>query len=199
VNEIECVLDFWFGLTGTDGAFDPQKRDMWFRGGRHHDREIAERFGLLHTRAGVGDLESWTATPTGRLALIVLLDQFSRHIHRQTAAAFAHDAAARRLALDAIAAGADLALDPAQRAFIYLPLEHAEDEALQRDSVSAFHRLRAAVGDAHAAQYDEFLDYALRHQAVIARFGRFPHRNAVLGRPSTPEEAAFLAQPGSHF
>ena len=124
----------------------------------------------------------------GRLALIVLLDQFSRHIHRGTGAAFAQDPAAQRLATDGIERGLDRDLIPAARSFFYLPLEHAEDIALQRLSVESFRRLCDEVAPAWRKDYESFLDYAQRHHDIIARFGRFPHRNAALGRQSTPEE-----------
>lgn len=173
---------------------------MWFGSGARHDAEIRERFGALHDRASRNELHSnWDATARGRLALIVLLDQFSRHIHRGTARAFAQDPAAQQLTLAGIDVGIDLQLAPVQRSFFYLPLEHAEDRALQARSVQCYERLATAVAEAWRKDYESFLDYARRHQAVIERFGRFPHRNALLGRPSTPDEAAFLEQPGSSF
>jgi uncharacterized protein (DUF924 family) len=200
LSEIEQVLDFWFGACGADGALDPDKKRMWFGGGRRHDAAIRERFGALHERAAGGALHGeWPRTPPGRLALIVVLDQFSRHIHRGTPAAFAQDAAAQRLAVEGIDLGADRQLVPAQRAFFYLPLEHAEDLELQRLCVRCFDGLARTVAPAWRKDYDGFLDYARRHLEIIRRFGRFPHRNAVLGRATTPDERRFLKQPGSSF
>ena len=200
MNEIESVLEFWFGAADTNGAIDPVKRKMWFGKGRRHDAMIRKRFGALHERASRGELESaWTPTPCGRLALIVVLDQFSRHIHRGSGAAFAQDPAAQRLALAGINQGADRQLIPAQRSFFYMPLEHAEDIELQRLGVRCFDGLAHTVAQAWRKDYDGFLDYARRHRDTIERFGRFPHRNAVLGRVSTAEEAEFLKQPGALF
>jgi uncharacterized protein (DUF924 family) len=199
IGEIEATLEFWFGTYGPDGAIDPTRRKMWFKDGARYDAEIRSRFGELHERASRGVLDEWAATARGRLALIVVLDQFSRHIHRAMAQAFAQDPAAQKLTLAGIDAGIDLELAPVQRSFFYLPLEHAEDRALQARSVERYERLAAAVADRWLQDYENFLDYARRHRDVIERFGRFPHRNSALGRVSTPEEIAFLQQPGSAF
>ena len=198
-SEIETVLDFWFGVCGPDGAIDPSRRSMWFKDGKMHDAEIRNRFGNLHEWGSRGDLDAWAATPQGRMALIIVLDQFSRHIHRDTARAFAQDPAAQRLALDGVDSGIDLQLAPVQRAFFYLPFEHAEDLTLQNRGVACHERLVAAVSNSWREDYESFLDFMKRHRAIIERFGRFPHRNAILGRPSTPEESVFLEQPGSSF
>ena len=199
-SSIEEILDFWLGSCGPDGALDPEKRRMWFGDGRKYDAEIRERFGVFHERAARGELDqTWAGSARGRLALIVLLDQFSRHIHRGTGAAFAQDQAAQRLAADGIARGLDRGLIPAARSFFYLPLEHAEDIALQRLSVESFGRLCDDVAAACRKDYERFLDYARRHYEIIERFGRFPHRNDALGRRSTAEEIEFLKQPGSSF
>ena len=198
MSEAERVLDFWFGNCGADGALDPAKRKMWFGSGNRHDAEIREKFGELHARAcGRGLDAAWSATPQGRLALIVVLDQFSRHVHRGAPGAFAQDHAAQRLALAGVEGGADRALIPAQRCFFYLPFEHAEDMELQQLSVRCFEQLARDVAPAHREDYDSFADYARRHRDVIARFGRFPHRNKILGRASTAEEEEFLRQPNS--
>lgn len=200
MEEIERVLDFWFGACAADGALDPAKRRMWFSDGRNYDADLRKRFGKLHRRAARGELDAeWAATPRGRIALIVVLDQFSRHIHRGTATAFAQDPAAQRLALAGLEQGADRALIPAQRAFCYLPFEHAEDLELQRLSTRSFERLAKEVAPSWRKEYTSFADYAGHHRDIIERFGRFPHRNRILGRPSTPEEVEFLKEPGSSF
>jgi len=200
MNEIEQVLDFWFGACGPDGALDSAKKKMWFGDGRKHDAAIRKRFGQLHRRASRGELDTqWAAMPRGRIALIVVLDQFSRHIHRGTAAAFAQDAAAQRLAVAGLEKEVDRALIPAQRAFFYLPFEHAEDLELQQLGVRSFKRLAGEVAPAWRKDYDGFVDYCGFHRDIIERFGRFPHRNQVLGRHSTPEEIELLKQPGSSF
>ncbi|MBM3357362.1 MAG: DUF924 domain-containing protein [Betaproteobacteria bacterium] len=198
-GEIEQVLEFWFGKCGADGAIDPSRRKMWFREGRKHDAEIRRRFGALHERACRGELDDWAATARGRLALILVLDQFSRHLYRGNARACAQDAPAQRLALGGLEQGADRELAPAERAFFYLPLEHAEDRELQERSVRCFASLADGVPAASRKDYKSFLDYARRHREIIERFGRFPHRNVALGRASTPEEREFLERRGSSF
>ena len=200
LNEIEQVLDFWFGACGADGTLDPAKRKMWFSNGRNYDADIRKRFGKLHRRAARGELErEWAATPRGRIALIVVLDQFSRHIHRGTATAFAQDSAAQRLAVAGVEQSMERALIPAQRAFFYLPFEHAEDLKLQKLAARFLERLATEVVPAWRKDYVSFADYAGYHRDIIERFGRFPHRNKILGRVSTPEEVEFLKQPGSSF
>lgn len=200
MTDIEQVLDFWFGACGPDGALDRAKQKMWFGSGHQHDAVIRKQFGKLHRRAARGELDAeWAATPRGRIALIVVLDQFSRHIHRGTASAFAQDPAAQRLALAGVEQGVDRALIPAQRAFFYLPFEHAEDLKLQQLSTRSFERLASEVAPAWRKEYAGFADYAGHHRDIVERFGRFPHRNQILGRVSTPEEIEFLKQPGSSF
>ena len=200
LQDAERVLEFWFGACGADGSLDPAKQKMWFGDGRKYDAEIRERFGLLHERASRGELDSeWSGSPQGAMALIVVLDQFSRHIHRDTARAFAQDAAAQKIAVAGVEAEVDRKLIPAQRTFFYLPFEHAEDIELQRLGVRCFDGLARMVGEARRREYESFLDYAQRHRDIIERFGRFPHRNKILGRASTPEEIRFLKQPGSSF
>ena len=200
MNEIDQVLDFWFGRCGADGALDPAKQRMWFDEGRIYDTEIRKRYGKLHRRAARGELDrEWAATPRGRVALIVVLDQFSRHIHRGTATAFVQDPAAQRLAVAGVEQGVDRELIPAQRAFFYLPFEHAEDVELQRLGVRSFERLATEVQLAWRKDYISFADYAGYHRDIVERFGRFPHRNTILGRESTAEEIEFLQQPGSGF
>jgi uncharacterized protein (DUF924 family) len=199
-NEIDQVLEFWFGTCGADGALDPVKRKMWFGDGKKYDAEIRMKFAPLHDRASRGELErEWAVTPRGRIALIVSLDQLSRHIHRGMPAAFAQDAVAQRLVLGGLETRADQALIPAQRAFFYMPLEHAEDLELQRLCVHCFESLALQVDPSWRKDYEEHLEYAVRHHEIIRRFGRFPHRNAILGRASTAEEIEFLKQPGSSF
>jgi uncharacterized protein (DUF924 family) len=200
MNEIEKVLDFWFGKCAADGALDRAKQKMWFSTGHQYDADIRKRFGKLHRRAARGELDAeWAATSRGRIALIIVLDQFSRHIHRGTATAFAQDPAAQRLAIAGVEQGADRALIPVQRAFFYLPFEHAEDLKLQRLGTRAFERLATEVAPAWRKEYTGFADYSGHHRDIIERFGRFPHRNKILGRASSPEEVEFLKQPGSSF
>lgn len=181
------VLDFWFGP--ADGA-----RAEWFRKDPAFDALIAQRFGARVEAALRGELREWHGSPDGALARIVLLDQFTRNIFRATPRAFAGDPLALAAARDMVARGDDQRLPPWRRVFAYLPFEHAEDLAAQQESVRLFKALAQA-----APGFDETLDYALRHQVIIERFGRFPHRNDVLGRPSSAAEIAFLREPGSRF
>ena len=200
MTDIDQVLDFWFGACGPDGALDRVKQRMWFSDGHQHDAVIRKRFGKLHRRAARGELDAeWAATPRGRIALIVVLDQFSRHIHRGKPAAFAQDPAAQRLAAAGLEQDVDRGLIPAQRAFFYLPFEHAEDVELQRLGTRSFERLATEVAPAWRKEYTSFADYAGHHRDIVERFGRFPHRNTILGRVSTAEEIEFLKQPGSSF
>ena len=181
IATLDDVLAYWF-------APGPERTARWFRGDAATDADVRGRFASTLESAARGELDGWTATPRGRLALIVVLDQFSRNVHRGTPRAFAQDARALALCLDGLARGDDRALAPDERAFFYLPLEHAEDAAMQARSVACFEALAAEAPGAAG-----FLDYAHEHRDVIARFGRFPHRNATLGRRSTPDEEAFLA------
>jgi uncharacterized protein (DUF924 family) len=181
------VLDFWF-------AGDPNQfwRARWFTADPDFDATIRERFGFTHRAALDGALDGWAVTPDGALALVIVLDQFSRNIHRGSFRAFAGDAHARRIARAAIERGADASLTPMQRRFLYLPFAHSEHLADQDLSVRLFAKL---TGEFSA----EARDYAENHRDVIRRFGRFPHRNAALRRADTPAEVAYLAEPAAGF
>ncbi|SIT40912.1 conserved hypothetical protein [Paraburkholderia ribeironis] len=210
------VLDCWFGAPGTPGFGDERK--LWFSGDVAFDAMLRERFGELidvandttinatnHTTnnatnsttndaTAAAALDHWQATPLGALALIIVLDQFSRNCHRNTPRAFAADQKALRAAQRMIASGADRLLPSAHhRAFAYLPFEHDETLASQRESLRLFKQLQTEPGG------ESYYGFAVRHAEIIERFGRFPHRNAVLGRSSTAEEIAFLRKPGSSF
>ena len=191
-GQAQDVLDFWF--LPPDNPDYGQSRMEWFRKDDGFDAQIRERFGALIDAAIDGGLREWDATPHGALARLIVLDQFTRNVHRGTPRAFAGDALALALAVSMTEQRLDQQLAPMLRAFAYLPFEHAEDLAMQARAVELFQLLSQAQPG-----FDGMLDYALRHQEVIARFGRFPHRNAILGRPSTPEEVEFLRQPGSGF
>jgi uncharacterized protein (DUF924 family) len=193
------VLVFWFGTHAGDTGTAAAQKKLWWAKDAIVDAGIRERFGAAVAAAAAGAHREWAQTSRGRLALILLFDQFPRNIHRDTPQAFAHDALALRLALDGIAAGADRALRAIERVFFYLPLEHAESVEMQERSVELFTVLAASVPEADRPVFAGYLDYALRHRDVVRRFGRFPHRNRILGRASTPEEIEFLKQPGSSF
>jgi uncharacterized protein (DUF924 family) len=184
------ILDFWF---------DPASEAHWFARDEAFDQQIRARFGDTLEAARQRELDHWATTPEGWLALLIVLDQFSRNLHREDPRAWASDRQTQTLALAGIARGDDQQLEPLQRVFAYMPLEHAEDLALQRHCVQLFNQLVAQQSQQERSRFEGFLDYARRHHDVIDRFGRFPHRNAVLGRASTPAEQDYLAGPGAGF
>jgi len=180
---------------GTPPAVTPQDiiafwraagPDRWYAKDEAFDAEIRERFGAVHAEAVAGRLDRWAETPEGALALLILLDQFSRNLHRGSARAFAADTRAREIAEAALGRGHDRAVPQEMRPFLYLPFMHSESLADQERSVVLFHAIPGR----------ENLPYALDHRAIIRRFGRFPHRNAALGRHTSPAEAAFLESGG---
>lgn len=188
------VLDFWF-LPPHDPAYG-KARPEWFRKDPAFDAQIRDRFGSLINQAIAGGLREWDLEggPQGTLARILVLDQFTRNAWRETPEAFAGDALALAAAQSLVDNGADRQLPPFQRAFAYMPYEHAEDARMQQCAVDLFARL---AGEQEG--FTEMLDYAHRHRGVIARFGRFPHRNPILGRASTADELHYLNQPGAGF
>ncbi|MEO7055266.1 MAG: DUF924 family protein [Caldimonas sp.] len=191
-DEASAVLDFWFGPT-PDRA-DTGARKEWFVKSAAFDDAIRERFAGTIEQALRGELDTWSADARSALARIVVLDQFTRNTLRDTPRAFAGDRQALAAASSMVGARQDELLSPFMRAFVYLPFEHCEGLAMQDEAVRLFTRLAAK-----APEVDEMLTYAHKHRAVIERFGRFPHRNEVLGRQSTAEEDAFLREPGSRF
>jgi uncharacterized protein (DUF924 family) len=174
------VIDFWFEESG------PEK---WWEKHPEFDRLIESRFGALHNRAVHCELFNWRATPTGRLAEIIVLDQFSRNIFRDSPKAFAYDAVALALAQEAVSLDIHLSLAGPRRAFLYMPYMHSESREIHEIAVELFSDPEVAGNR----------DFELRHKAIIDRFGRYPHRNEILGRESTAEELAFLQEPGSSF
>jgi len=194
--QAKAVFDFWFQPSEGQAADAPRRE--WFQKDDDFDREIAGRFGALIEQALAGGLRHWDDEgPRSALARILVLDQFCRNVHRGTPLAFAGDPQALQAALAMVDAHQDETLTPLQRGFIYLPFEHAEDMAMQERAVDLFERMLDA--EPAAPGVAGMLDFARRHREVIKRFGRFPHRNAILGRESTPEEQAYLQQPGSGF
>ncbi len=195
----ESVLDFWFGAPGSAAEIAGRQSKLWFGKSLANDQAIIDRFAATLTAATAGQLDAWANTPRGRLALVIVLDQFPHHIHRDQPQAFATDPQSLALSLAALESGEDRKLAPIERVFLYLPLEHAESIEMQERSVSLYEQLANEAAADERALFDNFLDYARKHLDVVARFGRFPHRNEILGRPSTPEELEFLKQPGSRF
>jgi uncharacterized protein (DUF924 family) len=186
-----AVLEFWFGAPDDPGCGAP--RDIWFKADAAFDRAVGARCAALHRAAAEGRLDGWAATPLGCLALLILLDQVPRNLFRGTPAAYATDAQARAHARAAVAAGLDRGLGPVERWFVYLPFEHSEALEDQRRGVALFEALPDHPDRAKA------IEAVRRHHEIIARFGRFPHRNAILGRPSTDAEIEFLREPNSSF
>ena len=197
---MDKVLEFWFGDKDDDVSVAKQKGRVWFGKDDNFDRDIKERFGAL-----VEELGGTTFSPCAslsareRLAKIIVLDQFPRNIFRGTDRAFAFDSRALALSLAGLERQQDQELRFIERTFFYLPLEHSEELEHQELSVALFRQLANAVPEAGKKTFAGFLDFAIRHREIIARFGRFPHRNQILGRPSTLEETDFLTQPGSSF
>ncbi|MDP2030580.1 MAG: DUF924 family protein [Thiobacillus sp.] len=195
----EDVLDFWFGQPGPAADVAARQSKLWFGKSAANDQLVTERFAGTLLAAGAGQLDHWALTPRNQLALIVVLDQFPHHIHRNHGQSFAYDAQSLALALTIIENGDAARVAPIERVFVYLPLEHAESMAMQDLSVILYAQLEADASDVERPLFKGFFDYAQQHRDVVARFGRFPHRNELLGRPSTAEEIAFLKQPGSRF
>ncbi len=199
IETVPQVLRCWLGAHPLEFAAMQRVQGQWFMKNQAFDAELRQRFGATLDVALAGRLQDWAASAEGRLALLIVLDQFTRNVFRGDARSFSGDARALALALEGIERGHDRAVPPMARIFCYLPLEHAEDAAVQARSVALFTALRDAADAQPKAFFDGTLEYAHKHQDVIARFGRFPHRNAVLGRASTAEELAYLAQPGAGF
>lgn len=176
----EDIIEFWFGET------DPGN---WFVRSEAFDQTIRQRFSAVHAAAAHCELGNWRRSAEGRLAEVIVLDQFSRNLFRDSARAFACDGLALALAQEAVRMGADWAMPPAQKAFLYMPYMHSESPLIHEQAIRLFSQ--------PGLEYN--LEFELKHKAVIDRFGRYPHRNALLGRESDPEELAFLAQPGSPF
>lgn len=187
----EALLTFWFGPARNQPRAVSDRMGFWFKPGAADDEAVRTRFESIMQRAAAGGLTDWLPSADGRLALILALDQAPRVIYRRQSAAFAHDGQALALTLAGIAAGVDRSLGLAERAFLYMPLQHSEDPLVQDQSVRQFERLAADFPE-HAGVAEGFLKYARDHADIIERFGRYPHRNEVLGRESTDEERLFL-------
>ncbi|MGE0684789.1 MAG: DUF924 family protein [Candidatus Binatia bacterium] len=193
MSRIDEILSFWFGEPRNDQQYHDERRKLWFAADPHIDQDIRDRFLEDYEQAATQELKEWAMTPRSALARILLYDQFPRNMFRGTPRAFVTDTLARETTAYLLHAQEDRQLRPVERLFVYMPLMHSEDLIDQRQSVSLFQQL---------AQDDPLVDsvsYALRHQEIIARFGRFPHRNAILSRSSTPEEIEFLQHLGSSF
>jgi len=199
MTDYRDVLAFWLGPTDERGCSTAAHRERWFKKDPELDLAIVSQFGALHEEIARGEHTDWLALPPGRLAAILVLDQFSRNMFRGTPRAFAQDAQALAIALDGIELGMDTQVGHDGRGFYYLPLMHGEDLGIQNRCVEAYSTWASSLPDDLRKGVDYNLKYAIAHRDIIQRFGRFPHRNELLGRESTPEELAFLQQPGSSF
>jgi uncharacterized protein (DUF924 family) len=199
VEAYDVIHQFWFGPEPDDAVVAQQKSNLWWAKKNQHDQEIQRRFSAYVDMAARGELDSWTKSARPLLVLILLTDQFPRNIYRNTPKAFRFDTLAQTWCLHGIRQGMDKGLRPIERIFFYLPLEHAESMEHQEQSVQLYTKLLQETPENQADIFKGYLAFALRHRSVVARFGRFPHRNAILGRASTLEETAFLRQPGSSF
>ena len=198
-TQAENVLDFWFGSSASATEIAGRQRKLWFGKSMANDQAVIDQFADTLVAAAAGRLDNWADTPRGRLALLIVFDQFPHHIHRGQPQAFATDPQALALSLAALAANEEMQLSPIERVFLYLPLEHAESNDMQALSVSLYETLATEAAENERALFDDFLKYARQHRDEVVRFGRYPHRNDILGRLSTPEEIEFLKQPGSRF
>jgi len=195
----QTLLDWWFGNALDANEVAAQRNALWFGKSGCQDVDSENRFGGLVRQALDGGLQEWEREPQSWLALILLLDQLPRMVFRDTPRAYAGDARAQRLVRQGLEAGFDRQLPRIERVFVYIVLEHAEDLASQNEAVRLYEDLQAESSENEKVLFAGYLAYARKHQVVIEHFGRFPHRNAILGRESTVEEARFLTEPGSRF
>lgn len=197
-NGFEQVLEFWFGEL-KDGRADDAHSERWFTKNPDFDRLLADRFEALHGRIMSGEHDAWLETPRGRLAYIIVLDQFSRNMFRDTPRMYASDERALHAALEGIERGMDRDLELHEQMFFYMPLMHSESLDVQNQCVELFQRLHDEAPPPLKERVADSLKYAEMHRDIVQRFGRFPHRNAILDRTSTDEEQHFLTQPNSAF
>jgi uncharacterized protein (DUF924 family) len=202
-NEIPAdageVLDFWFGPLKPDGTADAEHSKRWWTKDPDFDREIAKRFGPLREAAVRGEKDGWLESTRARLALVIVLDQFSRNMFRGDPKSFDGDARALEVALETVERGDDRKLGPDERTFLYMPLMHSEDPFIQERSVAMFSALAAELSGEAKKAAENTVEFAKKHREVVLMFGRFPHRNAVLGRTTTADEMAFIVHEGSSF
>lgn len=193
------IVDFWFGPLDEEGVPPKEYREQWFQSSRRFDRVLRRRFSSMVLIASEGGLDHWRREPGGALAEIILLDQFSRHIYRRTPMAFRNDPLALRLAREGVERGRDARLPLIQRAFFYMPYQHAENPGVQKESVALYEQLRRTASGRLQDVLGSFERSAREHHDIIMRFGRFPHRNDTLKRPSNREEQAFLESEQGKF
>ena len=198
-EQINQIFEFWFGTETDELQIIAKQSGLWWGKDANTDDSIKNKFGAIYQSAVDEALKDWLKSARGQLALIILLDQFSRVIYRDTADAFAQDRKALRIVLEGINSNVDLDLRPIERVFYYMPMEHSEDIEIQSQCVRYYQKLVGAVPDITKNEFQGYLQFAEKHRVIIERFNRFPHRNKVLNRISSAEEQEFLTQPGSSF
>jgi uncharacterized protein (DUF924 family) len=196
---IEAILSFWFREQALSAPQIDDRMDIWFGNDPDFDAEVVRDFAMDVEQASSGKLDHWSQTPTGRLALILLIDQFRRNIFRGTADAFSRDKAALKLCIEGAMGNRDSGLAPIQRAFFYMPLQHAESRKVQKKSVALFNRVASAVSPTYKETFETIAQFAELHADIIMQFGRFPHRNRLMGRENTPEENEYLSSDSPDF
>jgi uncharacterized protein (DUF924 family) len=199
VARIDEILSFWFREHELSAPQIDRRMDIWFGEDPVFDEAIKADFGNDIERASKGQLDHWAEEPRGRLALILLLDQFRRNVHRNTAKAFSHDKLALKLCVEGAMAKKDKGLTPIQKVFFYMPLQHAESAKVQAKSVELFNKLAESVSPTFQETFLTVAQFAELHKDIIDQFGRFPHRNELLGRENTPEEDEYLAGDSPDF
>ena len=199
LEEIHDILEFWFGRGQTATQVADEKTALWWSKNERIDREITDRFAATSEAAANGELAHWAESPRGLLALIICTDQFPRNMYRDTPRAFSRDPTALRFAKQCADSGTAQQLRSIERVFAYLPFEHSEALTEQQRSIILYQELAESAAPAETELFNGYLEFARKHHEIIERFDRFPHRNRILGRPSTDEELAFLKQPGSSF
>lgn len=198
-TDIQNILDFWFSDSELDSPQLDSRMNRWFGASVALDDQIRQEFGELIELASTGQLDDWTETPRGRLALIILLDQFRRNIYRGKAEAFSHDKAALRISIEGTMAGDHKQLNSLERMFFFMPLQHAESLKIQEKSVDIFYALAKTVNGTLEETFLTAAQFAELHRDIVAEFGRFPHRNAILGRPNSSAETAYLSGDNPSF
>jgi uncharacterized protein (DUF924 family) len=198
-KRIGAILDFWFKEQQLTAPQIDGRMDVWFGEDPIFDEEVANKFSDDVDNASEGRLDHWAHEPRGRLALILLLDQFRRNIYRNTAEAFALDKAALKLCVEGAMEKKDKDLTPIQRAFFYMPLQHAESRKVQKKSVEIYSRLSEAVSATYKETFETIAQFAQLHADIVDQYGRFPHRNAILNRENSPEENEYLAGDAPSF
>lgn len=196
---IDAILSFWFKEQELSAPQVDRRMDIWFGEDPVFDHEVKKEFADDVERASAGELDHWAHQPRGRLALILLLDQFRRNIYRNTADAFTMDKAALKICVEGAMAKKDKGLSPIQRVFFYMPLQHAESRKIQAKSVEIYKRLAEAVSPTYRETFETIAQFAELHHDIVQQFGRFPHRNRLLGRQNTPDEDQYLAGDSPDF